>query len=294
MHWIFHKINEEQDRDKKAFEIQRDGRGTSWEINKHEKLRSEELKMIGIYKTEMMYYEPVQNHMLLGKEYRNLLSELQGLFNTYKDLALEGDRASIHLHDRLMNKSDAFRAFLNEFKERVSTFAYCPHCMHSEKLCRDNDKRECQNIIDHFREFSEFMYSMHDVDATMMDTCKGCQYMSIDDKHHLSTGGCLVGKVDKPKIKSPLERMVEADKAEKKEKPKVPEVIGIRNAPATKNSDAVFPMRLPKKKPDWICAHCHRGPGNGKHGADHRICVFEGFNCDPVAWEKASGVKKDD
>lgn len=280
MHWIFHEICEKSLAEK-TYTTKNDREGK--EADRGEKARTRALADLVRIKDEMMFYEKVDHHILLGGEYRNLLWELERTFNKYKDMEWGySDHKGYHepsprkLGEIMFQCTDLFRQ-MKEFKARVHTYAYCGICKRSAKDCQDNDHIRCQNIINCY-DGDTFLYRLHDTELHKFATCTGCQYMSIDEKHHLSTGGCLVGKITEVKLEMP-------GFVDPWAKTQADQVIA-----ASKPDIETFKKVVLGPKKAWICAFCNKGPGNGKSGADHRVCVFEGFNCDPIAWEKASGI----
>lgn len=281
MHWIFHKIDLERENEKREFQNQKEGRSTPWSDNVSEQRWSKVNKQLVRLKDQVQYYEDTQYNMLLGNEYRSLLWELERLYEKY----LRCDYDKPHAVQILHNHMNDFDKELKALRKRIHVFSFCKVCFEPYDACQEKDDYKCEKEIPDDR----YRYKLYDVDIMKMRTCTGCQYMSIDAVHHTNTGGCLKGRVDLSKLKEPLaslftepEKTKEESKESEDSKTEVPVSERLRSH-----------KKITPSKSHWICAHCKKGPGNGQVGADHRMCVFEGFNCDPEAWRIASGIIKD-
>jgi hypothetical protein len=311
MYNIFLKIEEERERVKQDFENKKCGRSghsvdevTSqyfYKLNTLLTTAGDELKEF--YKTD--------KHMLLGGEFRQHVWELERLYNRYKDIPY-----TLPLMKRVWIELEEFLKDLKILRKRINVFSYCSICYEPYNICREKDKDKCQFLE------SDERYKLHEPKFT--ETCSGCEYVSVDVKHHIKTGGCLKDKI-KPedieikdiqlradvnpegsfwkykKVKSDAEIEAESIAIEKREKEAKKKEEDENNA-----SSSVVTSMLPKPvgglkgfdirpvvtlRKKWVCGYCKKGPGSNDWGADHRTCVFEGFDCDVRAWENARYIK---
>lgn len=62
-------------------------------------------------------------------------------------------------------------------------------------------------------------------------------------------------------------------------------IVKKKEEPVAKNLAAE--LEEAKKEGSWTCPPCGQG-----EGGDHRLCVFNTFDCDVEAWEKACGINE--
>jgi len=310
MYSIFLKIGEHKEDMKRQLTNIQTGRSKAFADQKTMEYYFKLSSMVTAVGEDLEEFQKTDKHMLLGGEFRKHVCELEHLYHRYKDIPY-----TLDLMKRVWVECEEFKKDLNILRKRISVFSYCSICYEPYNICREKDKDKCQ-----FLESNE-RYKLHEPKFT--DTCSGCEYVSVDVKHHINTGGCLKDKI-KPEdieikdvqlrapqnpegytwkfrnVKTDAEIEAESIAIEKREKESKKKEEDENNALSSVSSEVpkpvgglkgfdVRPVVTLRKK--WICGYCKKGPGSNDWGADHRTCVFEGFDCDARAWENARFIK---
>ena len=277
MYSIFLKIEEHKEHIKNQFSNIESGRSKAFADQKTMEYYFKLSTMLTTVGEDLEEFKKTDMHMLLGGEFRKHVWDLERLYSRYKDIPYH-----MQFMKRMWTELEEFSKDLKTLRKRINVFSYCTICSEPYYICREKDKDKCQFLESYER------YKLHEPKFT--DTCKGCEYVSVDVKHHINTGGCLKDKI-KPDDILTKDDDVRADVNTpghffkyKKVKTALELEEELIDKEAKEKGLIIHMQETMRKK--WICGYCKKGPGNG-HSVDHRKCVFEGFDCDPDKWEHA-------